>query len=65
MKVTIFSRMVISLLAIFILSMTASVYCILQLRQLEELTKVVVKTDARSIILEQNLLNTFLSMMRY
>lgn len=65
MKVTIFSRMVISLLAIFILSITASVYCILQLRQLEELTKVVVKTDARSIILEQNLLNTFLSMMRY
>ena len=65
MKLTIFSRMVISLLAIFILSMTASVYCILQLRQLEELTKVVVKTDARSIILEQNLLNTFLSMMRY
>jgi two-component system sensor histidine kinase GlrK len=65
MKLTIFSRMVISLLAIFILSMAACVYCILQLRQLEDLTKAVIRIDARSIILEQDLLNTFLSMMRY
>ncbi len=65
MKLTIFSRMVISLLAIFILSMAACIYCILQLRQLEDLTKAVIKVDARSIIIEQDLLNAFLSMMRY
>jgi two-component system sensor histidine kinase GlrK len=57
--------MVISLLAIFILSMAASIYCILQLRQLEDLTKAITRVDARSIMLEQDLLNTFLSMMRY
>ena len=57
--------MVISLLAIFILAMAASIYCIVQLRQLDDLTKAIIRVDARSIILEQDLLNTFLSMMRY
>jgi two-component system sensor histidine kinase GlrK len=65
MKVTIFSRMVISLLAIFILAMAACIYCILQLRQLEGSTKIITKVDAGSILLEQDLLNTFLSMVRY
>lgn len=65
MKVTIFSRMVISLLAIFILSIAASVYCILQLRQLERSTKSIIRVDARSTFLEQELSYIFLSMIRY
>ena len=65
MKLTIFSRMVISLLAIFILSMAASLYCILQLRQLDKITEVITKDDANFIFLQQDLLNTFFSMMRY
>ena len=65
MKVTIFSRMVISLLAIFILAMAACIYCILQLRQLEESSKAITNFDAGSIVLEQKLLNAFFSMVRY
>ena len=57
--------MVISLLAIFILAMTACIYCILQLRQLEGRTKTITKVDAGSILLEQDLFNTFFSMVRY
>ena len=45
MKLTIFSRMVISLLAIFILSMAVSVYTIYQLHTLEEITSAVVASD--------------------
>jgi two-component system sensor histidine kinase GlrK len=45
MKLTIFSRMVISLLAIFILSMAVSVYTIYQLHTLENITNAIVYSD--------------------
>ena len=57
--------MVISLLAIFILSMAVSIYSILQLRQLEDITKSILRVDARSIYIEQELSDIFLSMIRY
>jgi len=65
MKATIFSRMVISLLAIFILSMAVSIYNIQQIRQLEKFTKSIFKADASAIFFEQEMLNIFLSMIRY
>jgi len=57
--------MVISLLAIFILSMASSLYCILQLRKLDKITEVITSYDANFIFHQQDLLNTFFSMMRY
>ena len=39
MKLSIFSRLVLGFLAIFILAMTVSIYAIAQLRQLEKVTR--------------------------
>ncbi len=65
MKLTIFSRMVIALLAIFVLSMTVSLYTIYQLHKLEDITKSILVVDNNVIDLEQKLSDLMLSMVGY
>ncbi len=65
MRLTIFSRLVIGYLAIFILAMAVSIYAIAQLRQFENITHSILKVDNRLIGYEQKLSDTLLSMMRY
>jgi len=64
MKLTIFSRMVISLLAIFILSMAVSIYTIYQLHTLEDITNSI-ELDDDIIDLGKKLADAFLSMRGY
>jgi two-component system sensor histidine kinase GlrK len=65
MRLTIFSRLVIGYLAIFVLAMAVSIYAIAQLRQLENITHSILKVDNRLIDYEQKLSDILLSMMRY
>jgi two-component system sensor histidine kinase GlrK len=65
MKLSIFSRLIIGYLAIFILAMTVSIYAILQLRQLEEVTRSILFVDNRLVDYEKKLTDILLSMMRY
>jgi len=65
MKLTIFSRLIIGFLAIFILTMAMTIYTITQLRQLEKATRSILITDNRLIDFEQKLSDGLLSMMRY
>ena len=65
MKLSIFSRLVIGYLAIFILAMTVSIYAISQLRHLEEVTRSILYVDNRLIEYEKQLTDVLLSMMRY
>ena len=68
MKLTIFSRMVIALLAIFILSMTVSLYAIYQIHKLEDITKSILVVDDKItfvIDLERKLSDLMLSMVGY
>ena len=64
MKLTIFSRLVIGYLAIFILAMAVSMYTIFQLYQLETLTRSILAVDNRLIDYEQKLSDILLSLMR-
>ncbi|MGA1791580.1 MAG: HAMP domain-containing protein [bacterium] len=65
MKLTIFSRLIIGFLAIFILTMAMTIYTISQLRQLEKATRSILMIDNRLIDYEQKLSDGLLSMMRY
>ncbi len=65
MKLTIFSRLVIGYLFIFILAMAVSIYAILQLRQLETVTHSILKVENRLVDYEQKISGLLLSMMRY
>jgi two-component system sensor histidine kinase GlrK len=65
MKLTIFSRLVIGFLAIFILAMAVSVYAILQLRKLERDTQAIILRDGRLTTYEKKLTDLLLSQMRY
>ncbi len=65
MKLTIFSRLVIGYFTIFALAMAVSIYTIAQLRQLEDITRSILRVDNRLIDLEQKLSDALLSMMRY
>lgn len=65
MKLSIFARLVIGYMAIFILAMTVSIYSILQLRHLEEVARSILFVDNRLIDYEKKLTDVVLSMMRY
>lgn len=65
MRLTIFSRLIIGYLAIFILAMVVSVYSIAQLRQLENTTRSILTVDNRIIEYEKKLSDAFFSMIRY
>lgn len=65
MKLSIFSRLVVGYLAIFILAMTVSIYAIAQLRQLENISRSILNVDNQLLTYEQKLSNGLLSMMRY
>jgi two-component system sensor histidine kinase GlrK len=64
MKLTIFSRLVIGFLAIFILAMAVSVYAIVQLRKLERDTQTIILKDSRLTTYEKKLTDLLLSQMR-
>lgn len=63
MKLTIFSRLVIGYLAIFILTMAVSIYAIAQLQQQEKVTRSILTVDNRLIDFEQKLSGALLSML--
>ncbi len=65
MRLTIFTRLVIGYLVIFVLAMTVSIYAISQLRQFEEVTRSVIVVDNRIIEYKKKLSDIILSMMRY
>ncbi len=65
MKLTIFSRLVIGYLVLFVLAMTVSIYAISQLRLLESVTRSILFVDSRQIELKKKLSDILLSMMRY
>jgi two-component system sensor histidine kinase GlrK len=65
MKLTIFSRLVIGYLAIFVLAMGVSIYAIAQLRELEDVSRTILSVDNRMITYEQKLTDIMLSMIRY
>ncbi len=65
MKLTIFSRLVIGFLAIFILAMAVSVYSIIQLRKLEIDTQAIILKDSRHATYQKKLTDLLLSQMRY
>ncbi|UCH81751.1 MAG: HAMP domain-containing protein [Nitrospiraceae bacterium] len=65
MKITIFARLVIGFLAIFILAMAVSVYAIIQLRKLERDTQSIILIDGRLSEYEKKLGDLLLSQMRY
>jgi len=65
MKFSIFARLVTGFMAIFVLAMTVSIYAILQLRHLEEVSSSILFVDNRMIDYEKKLSDLLLSMMRY
>ncbi len=65
MNLTIFSRLVVGYLLIFILATSVSIYSIAQLRQLENVTHSILKIENRLIDYEQKISAVLLSMMRY
>ncbi|MFQ5850101.1 MAG: ATP-binding protein [Candidatus Binatia bacterium] len=65
MKLTIFSRLVIGYLAIFTLVTIASVYAIVQLYRLNDLTRSALKIDNRIIGYGERLTDALLSQIRY
>lgn len=64
MKLTLFSRMVISLIAIFILSMLMSLYTIYQLHKLQDITNAI-ELDLRFVDLGEKLSDDFLTIRRH
>ncbi|UCD34936.1 MAG: HAMP domain-containing histidine kinase [Nitrospiraceae bacterium] len=65
MNLTIFSRLVIGYLVIFVLAMTVSIYAISQLRQFEEVTRSIINVDNRFLEYKKKMSDIILSMIRY
>jgi len=65
MRLTIFSRLVIGYLVIFVLAMTVSIYAISHLRQFEKVTRSIIDVDNRLIENKKQLSDILLSMMLY
>jgi two-component system sensor histidine kinase GlrK len=65
MRLTIFSRLVIGYLAIFILAMAVIIYAIAQLRQLENITHSILSVDISVLTYDQKLTDILLSLIRY
>ena len=64
MKLTIFSRLVIGYLAIFVFAAVVNVYSIMQFHRLKKVTNSILMVDNRLIENEQKLTDVFLSMVR-
>jgi two-component system sensor histidine kinase GlrK len=65
MKLTLFSRLVIGYLAVFVLLMAVSFYAIFQMRHLNEVTRSVLESDQRLGEIEKKLADSLLSQVRY
>ncbi|KPK02108.1 MAG: hypothetical protein AMK71_03360, partial [Nitrospira bacterium SG8_35_4] len=65
MRLTIFSRLVVGYLAIFILAMAVIIYAIAQLRQLEYITHSILSVDIGVLTYDQKLTDILLSLIRY
>ncbi len=65
MKLSIFTRMMISYLAIFALVMTVSSYAILKIRQFNKITKYILAVDNRILDYEKKMADLILSQSRY
>jgi two-component system sensor histidine kinase GlrK len=65
MRMTIFSRLVVGYLAIFILAMAVIIYAIAQLRQLENISHSILRVDNRVLTYDQKLSDILLSLIRY
>ncbi len=65
MKLSIFSRLVIGYLAIFTLAMAVSMYTIIQLYQMESITRSILAVDNRLTDYEQKLSDIFLTSLLY
>ena len=65
MKLSIFSRLAVGYLTIFILAMAVSVYAIVQLHQVRKVTGSILMVDNRLVDYEQKLSDVILSLMRY
>jgi two-component system sensor histidine kinase GlrK len=65
MRLTIFSRLIIGYLVIFILAMAVSVYAIVKLRQFNSVTRRILNIDNRILDYEKKLADSTLSQLRY
>lgn len=65
MRLTIFSRLILGYLLIFILVLAISVYAILQLKQFETVTRSIQELDNQILESEKRLSDSLLSQMRY
>ncbi len=65
MRLTIFSRLILGYLLIFILVLAISVYAILQLQQFETVTRSIQELDNQMLESEKRLSDSLLSQMRY
>jgi two-component system sensor histidine kinase GlrK len=65
MKLTIFSRLVVGYLAIFVLAMVVIIYAIAQLRQLENISHSILSVDIGVLTYGQKLSDILLSLIRY
>ena len=65
MRLTIFARLVVGYLVIFVLAMTVSIYAISHLRKFEKVTRSIINVDNRLIEYKTKLSDILLSMMLY
>jgi two-component system, NtrC family, sensor histidine kinase GlrK len=65
MKLSIFSRMMIGYLAIFILIMAVSAYAILKIRQFNKVTQHILLIDSRILQYEKKMIDSILSQSRF
>ncbi|RJQ49690.1 MAG: HAMP domain-containing protein [Nitrospiraceae bacterium] len=65
MKLTIFSRLVVGYLIIFVLAITVSIYAIVQLRQVEHVTRSILEVDNRLQDYDRKLTDVLLSMISH
>ncbi|RJQ51239.1 MAG: HAMP domain-containing protein [Nitrospiraceae bacterium] len=65
MKLSIFSRLVIGYLTIFVLAVAVSIYAIVQLHRVEKVTRSILEIDNRLLEYDRKLTDVFLSMINY
>lgn len=65
MRLSLFSRLIIGYLAIFILVTAVSVYAIVQLRRFNDITRSILETDTPLLEYEKKLTDALLSQIRY
>jgi hypothetical protein len=65
MRFTLFSRLVLGYLAIFLLVMAVGIYAVYQLRRIQEITRSMLERDRRVLDLGERLSDAALSQARY